>query len=113
MISAPSLGFLRLFRYFGLRILFLHLRNRSSFCAGDCALGLRRINAVCRRLRALLAETVDKSRERAGEENDSDELGCRKIEDFAARVIAPVLDDEPRNRIEHRVGKYHLPFKAA
>src|SRR5215510_10553142 len=63
--------------------------------------------------RARLAKPIDKGRERADEENYRDELRGRQTEDFAARVVAPVLDNEPRDRIEHRVGQYHLPFETA
>src|SRR5262249_46319594 len=63
--------------------------------------------------RARLAKPINKGRERADEDNYRDELRSRQAEDFAARVVAPVLDNEPRDRIEHRIGQYHLSFEAA
>src|SRR5215475_11701913 len=48
---------------------------------------------------ARLAKPINKGRERAGEQNQGDELRGRYPEDFAARVVAPILDDETRYRI--------------
>src|SRR5262245_826358 len=54
---------------------------------------------------------INKDRQRADEEGYRDELRGRQSQDFAARVVAPVFDNEPRDRIKHHVGQYHLPFE--